>query len=173
MAYDDYFGSAKAPTLSEPRAYTRPVNLDSDRVIPAEPAGVNRVKAVKALREEFPGMGLKEAVDIVDGKAARPTKPENLVELTDEEAEAAARAIRENTGRVFGLQVSAAVAAINKVRASDPVGALRKSVAGQYGFAVSPGQYLVIETGDRPRFRAATEQEARDIKRSWSLVTSG
>ncbi|AXH67896.1 hypothetical protein J4T99_gp091 [Mycobacterium phage Bromden] len=173
MAYDDYFGGVKAPTLSEtPRAYTRPVRLDNERAVPPAPEGVSRVQQVKALRTEFPGMGLKEAVDIVDGKKPRPDDPASgeLVELSDAEAKAAAKALRENTGRVFDLQVNAVVAAINQVRSNDPVGTLRKSVAGQFAFAIAPGQYLVIETGERPRFKAADPSETTGIKQSWKVL---
>ncbi|QXO14329.1 hypothetical protein SEA_CHASER_90 [Mycobacterium phage Chaser] len=177
MAYDDYFGSVKAPTLNEtPRAYTRPVNLDSERIIPPEPAGMNRVQQVKALRAEFPGMGLKEAVDIVDGKLPRPDSPASgdLIELTDAEQKAASAALRRFSAVLTDAEkISNIVAAINRVRANDPVGTLRKSAAGQFAFAVGPGEYLVIETGDRPRFKAADPSEVAGIKQSWTVLHAG
>ncbi|OYN81740.1 hypothetical protein [Mycolicibacterium sphagni] len=154
----DFSGvGAKAPTLRPEREPVTP--------------GVSKVQAVKALRAEFPNLGLKEAVDIVDGKAARPDDPEvQLIELTDTERRVAVKALSRVTLNP-DAKVDLIVDAINKVRTSDPEGTVRKSVAGQYAFAVSPGTYLIIETGDNPRYKSASEPEARDIKRFWSRVT--
>jgi hypothetical protein len=183
VAYDDYFGGVKAPTLRQQGAYdVKPDEIAFKRPAPPEPpygaippdSGRTRVQKVKDLRTEFPRLSLREAVDIVDGNAPRPDAPktEPLVELSDAELKAARKAARSIHANKDVL-VTAVIDAINKVRSNDKVGTLRKSVAGQYAFSVEPGQYLLIEVGDNPRFRAADAVETADIKRSWALVASG
>ena len=166
MAYDDYFGSVKRPTISKP-----PFGEEKT-------SGVNRVQAVKNLRAEFPGMGLKEAVDIVDGNAPRPDDPAREVQLvlTPVEQRAAERALARSNASPASTQVRAFVEAVNEVRANDAVGTVRRNpvISGAWAFAVEPGKYLIIETGgDKPRFRSSLTDETASIKRGWPLVVGG
>lgn len=135
---------------------------------PAEVSVPGRVQKVKAAREAAPGLSLRNAVDIVDalGKFNTVTGP---IVLSDAEAQVAQRALRKSTVFGFEQQVKAVIAAINSARAGDPEAVVRKSDAGQYAFSVGNGTYLVIEAGATPRYRTATDQEAKDIKQSWEI----
>lgn len=168
--------SFKAPTLRQQGAYgVQPHEVAFTRPTPPEqPAGVNRVKAVKALREEHPHLGLKEALDIVDGKAPWPGAPvqPDVLELSDAELKAAKAAIRQVHANP-DVKLQEVIAAINKVRSNDPVGTLRKASNGKYAFSYEPGKWLIIDV-DQPAYKAVdslADNEA--IKGSWNLVALG
>ncbi|ASR86069.1 hypothetical protein SEA_ENCELADUS_84 [Mycobacterium phage Enceladus] len=162
MSYD-----YKAPVL-EPHEVAFP------KPTPEPMSSRTKAQAVKALRDKYPSMGLKEAVDIVEGKKPRPDEPDRSapIVLSDAELKAAKSAIRQVHAN-FDVKLQAVIDAINHVRTNDPVGTLRKNTNGQYAFCYEPGKWLVIDP-DKPAYRAADGlSESAAIRSTWELVVLG
>lgn len=92
------------------------------------------------------------------------------IELTASERRAAEKTLSA-LGLVPSLKgVERVVDAINLVRASDPVGMVRRSRAepNKYAFAYAAGKYLLIDVNpDAPAYRGAAGDEAADIRKNW------